>query len=158
MGREPSAGGGRVLVIVPMSISEANELVDRLHRHHKPATGGLFAVGLRQDGVRVGAAIVGRPVARMLQSGTTAEVVRVAVPEGVPNACSMLYGACARACKALGYTRLITYTLTSESGASLKGAGWKMAGPAGGGRWSRKSRPRLDLGPLEVKVRWEAPL
>lgn len=145
-------------MICPLSIKDANELVSRLHRHHKPVTGALFAIGLRQDGVRVGAAIVGRPVARMLQSGTTAEVVRVAVPEGVPNACSMLYGACARACKAMGYTRLITYTLSSESGVSLKAAGWKMAGKAGGGRWSRPSRPRLDLGPLEVKVRWEAPL
>ena len=108
------------------------------------------------DGSAVrGVAIVGRPSARMLQDGYTAEVVRVAT-DGARNACSMLYGACWRACRALGYQRLVTYTLPEEGGGSLRAAGWRCIGEAGGGSWSRKGRPRVDLHPTQVKMRWEA--
>ncbi len=68
----------------------------------------------------------------------------------------MLYGACWRAARALGWRKLITYTLEEEGGASLRGAGWKCIGQAGGGSWSRKTRPRVDQHPTQVKLRWEA--
>lgn len=144
--------------IRPLTITEANELVARFHRHHRPVVGALFAIGLEVDGSTVGAAIVGRPVARHLQDGRTAEVTRVVVPEGYKNACSMLYGASARAAKAMGYKRLLTYTLESEPGTSLKAAGWKQTLTTQGGSWSRSARPRFDEHPLEPKRRWEAPL
>ena len=100
-------------------------------------------------------AIVGRPVSRMLDDGNTLEVNRVAT-DGTKNACSALYGAARRATFALGYTRLVTYTLPEEGGASLRGAGFKLLGEAGGGSWSRTSRPRVDTAPLQGKFRWEA--
>lgn len=74
---------------------------------------------------------------------------------GVQNACSMLYGAAWRAARALGYQRCGTYTLPSEGGESLKAAGWRCLGEAGGGSWSCPSRPRVDHHPTQVKLRWE---
>jgi hypothetical protein len=116
---------------------------------------GLFAVACANDaGDVVGVAIVGRPLARMLQDGFTAEVTRVAT-DGTRNACSLLYGAAWRACRALGYRKLVTYTLPEEGGGSLRGAGWKCLGEAGGGKWSRADRPRVDAHPTQVKMRWE---
>lgn len=70
--------------------------------------------------------MAGRPVARGLDDGHTIEVVRLAT-DGTPNACSMLYGACWRAARALGYVRGVTYTQTDESGASLRASGWTLA-------------------------------
>lgn len=51
--------------------------------------------------------------------------------------------------------RLITYTLAEEGGASLRASGFRCIGEAGGGRWSRESRPRVDTHPLQVKLKWE---
>ena len=127
------------LEVVPMTIADARRWVDRVHRHHRAPVGGLFAVGLARGERVVGAAIVGRPVSRMLQDGWTAEVTRVAVREGVRNGCSKLYGAAWRAARALGYRRLVTYTLDTEPGASLRAAGWRILGEAGGGSWNRPS-------------------
>ena len=106
----------------------------------------------------VGVAVVGRPVARMLDDGHTLEVVRVAT-DGSPNACSCLYAAAWQAAKALGYRRLVTYTQESESGASLRAAGWRVvaARPPTPG-WSRPSRPRPDHGVDRIaRLRWQAP-
>lgn len=142
------------LSIVPITQREAFAFVQRVHRHHRPPRGSLVQLAASQDGEIVGVAIVGRPVSRMLQDGWTAEVTRVAT-DGTPNACSILYGAAWRAVRALGYRRLVTYTLPEESGASLRGAGWRCIGQAGGGSWSRTDRPRVDLHPLQIKLRWE---
>lgn len=108
------------------------------------------------DGEIRGVAIAGRPVARMLDDGETLEVIRVAT-DGERNACSMLYGAVRRAAVALGYRRVITYTLPEEGGASLRGAGFRCVGEAGGGTWNRKGRERTDTHPTQVKLRWEYP-
>lgn len=143
------------LELVPCTLRDANTFVALNHRHHRPPQGGLFAVACAEGTTVVGVAIVGRPVARLSQDGFTAEVTRLATL-GHPNACSMLYGACWRAARALGWRRLITYTLAEEGGASLRAAGWRLIGEAGGGSWSRGSRPRVDAHPLQQKLRWEA--
>lgn len=140
------------MTVAPCTIKDAAVFIRAHHRHHRPPTGGLFAVAVEVDGVVVGVAVVARPVARLAQDGTTAEVVRLAT-DGTRNACSMLYGACWRAARALGYRRLITYTLATEPGDSLRGAGWKLIGEAGGGKWSRPSRPRDDDHPTQTKLR-----
>lgn len=142
------------LRVVPISLAEANEFVRQNHRHHRPVPGCKFTVAVAEEGRIVGVAIVGRPVSRMLDDGWTLEVNRTCT-DGTKNANSMLYGACWRAAKALGYRRLITYTLPEEGGASLKAANWKCIGEAGGGSWSRKERPRVDLHPTQAKLRWE---
>ena len=143
------------LKIVPSSIRAANEFVRLHHRHHGGVQGAKFALAVAdENGAVLGIALVGRPVARLLDDGTTLEVTRVAT-DGSPNACSALYGAARRE---LGYRKIITYTLASELGTSLKAAGWKLTAESEGGSWSRPSRPRLDTQPTEPKKRWEATL
>lgn len=143
------------LQIVPISYREAAEFVRVHHRHHQAPQGCKFCIGLAAGADVVGVAIVGRPVSRMLQDGWTAEIVRLCVLDGVKNGCSMLLGASWRAARAMGYRRIITYTLQDEGGASLRGAGFTLIGQAGGGSWSRESRPRVDTHPLQQKIRWE---
>lgn len=143
------------LYLSPITLREANAFVARHHRHHKPTRGCIVTLAVSDEtGVR-GVAIVGRPVARRLQDSWTAEVNRVCT-DGARNACSMLYGAAWRAVKALGYKRLVTYTLPEESGASLRAAGWRCIGEAGGGNWNKTSRPRVDSDHQQLKLRWEA--
>jgi hypothetical protein len=143
------------LLIVPTSIRDAQAFCDQHHRHHRAPVGGLFAVGVAEDSTVHGVAIVGRPVARGNDDGFSAEVTRVAT-DGAGNACSMLYAACWRAARALGYRKLITYTLSSESGTSLRAAGWRIVGEVRGRSWSCDSRPRVDRHPMQNKLRWEA--
>lgn len=143
------------LEIIPIGLDEANEFVRQNHRHHQPVVGHKFSIGVVNGEKVVGVAIVGRPVSRRLDNGLTLEVTRVAT-DGTKNACSILYGACRRAAFALGYRRLVTYTLASESGASLRAAGWKIMAESPGGSWSVPSRPRVDKHPLQAKIRWEA--
>jgi hypothetical protein len=143
------------LAIVPMTIREAQAFVDRVHRHHRAPRGARFALGLACGTTIVGVALVGRPVARGLDDGWTVEVLRVAVVDGMRNACSQLYGAAWRAARALGYRRAITYTLATEPGTSLRGAGWRCVGSVDGRSWSCPSRPRVDLYPEQAKLRWE---
>lgn len=141
--------------ITPLPLDEANAFVARHHRHHGAVRGYKFALAVATpDGEVRGVAIVGRPVSRVLDDGLTLEVTRLTT-DGTRNAASCLYGACRRAAFALGYKRLITYTLPSEGGASLRGSGWRVIGEAGGGSWSRPSRPRVDKHPKQAKLRWE---
>ena len=142
------------LMLVPCTISDASAFVAQHHRHHRPPQGGLFAVSVAEGESVVGVAIVGRPVARRMQDGWTAEVTRLATT-GERNACSMLYRAAWRACRALGYRRLVTFTLVAEPGTSLRAAGFKEIGRTGGKSWSVPSRPRVDKHPLQERIRWE---
>jgi len=66
--------------------------------------------------------VVGRPVGGANQD-LWVEVTRCCTDE-TRNACSFLYGAAARAAKALGFIRIQTYILAAEDGASLKASGW----------------------------------
>jgi hypothetical protein len=143
--------------LVPITLKEANAFVAVHHRHHKPVVGHKYSIGIAVDGQVRGVVIVGRPVARRLDNGWTLEVNRCCT-DGVKNGCSALYGAAWRAAKALGYKRLITYTLPEEGGPSLRGAGWKCIGGKGGGNWNVKSRPRIDTAHLlqGQKLLWEA--
>lgn len=143
-----------LLEIVPCDLSEANAFVVQHHRHHKPVIGHKFSLAV-SDGLAIrGVAIVGRPVARMLQDGETLEVTRVAT-DGSINACSALYAACWRTARAMGYRRLVTYILAEELGTSVRAAGWKEIGKAGGGSWHRENRPRVDKHPTQGKIRFE---
>jgi hypothetical protein len=144
-----------MLALTPITLQEANAFVSEHHRNHKPVVGHKFSIAVSEGDTVRGVAIVGRPVARRLDDGWTLEVNRVAT-DGARNACSMLYGAAWRACKAMGYKRLITYTLPDEGGASLRAAGWRLVGEAGGGNWNVKTRPRVDSDHQQLKLRWEA--
>jgi hypothetical protein len=145
------------LVIVPITLDEANAMVANLHRHHRPVQGHKFSIGVASGESIVGVAIIGRPVARGNDDGMTLEVNRCCT-DGTRNACSMLYGAAWRAAKAMGYRRLITYTLPAEGGSSLRAAGWKLIGERGGGNWNTPARPRIDTDAAlrGQKLLWEA--
>jgi len=138
----------------PLTIRAATKFVAAHHRHHDPPRGAKFCLGAWRNGELVGVAMVGRPVSRMLDDGLTAEVIRVAT-DGTRNACSFLYGAAKRAAQAMGYRKVVTYTLDTESGASVRAVGWNRVGVAGGGSWNVPSRPRVDHHPTQQKIRWE---
>jgi hypothetical protein len=140
---------------VPITLRSANAFVAAHHRHHKPARGCIFTAGVEEDGRLCGVATVGRPVARLLQDGRTAEVTRLCT-DGTRNACSFLLGLCRRVALSLGYHRLITYTLPDEGGASLRAAGFVQAATTGGGSWDKPSRRRQDKAPTCPKFRWES--
>lgn len=143
------------LNLQPLTIQEANAFVAEHHRHHGPVLSAKFAIGLN-DGERVvGAAIIGRPVSRVLDDTYTAEVTRLCVADGVKNGCSMLYAASWRAARAMGYRKLVTYILKSESGRSLSAAGWKCVGEVRAKTWHTPSRPRVDKTPRQGKLRFE---
>lgn len=138
----------------PISLREAREFVASHHRHHKPPQGHKFSVACTdEEGRVVGVAIAGRPVARHLDDGATLEVTRLCT-DGARNACSMLYAAIRRAAAALGYKRLLTYTLMQESGVSLKATGWTEDGVTQGDSWERRNRFRVDKAPTTPKRRW----
>lgn len=150
------------VTVVPLTLPTANRLVTLLHRHHAPIPGGFawWAVGAVTNSELVGCAIAGRPTNRNNDDGQTVEVLRVAT-DGTPNAPSALLGACARAARAIGAHRIITYTLDNESGSSLRGAGWTREadgitswwthpGVDGNGRVAAIDRPHM----AEPKVRW----
>lgn len=143
------------MTAVPMTQKQANEFIEKNHRHHGRVQGDIFRIGAQDaEGNIVGVMTVGRPVARGLQDGATVEVTRLCTT-GQENACSFLYSRAARVAKELGYKRIITYTLESENGASLRASGWTMTGLTGGGTWNRPNRVREDKAPTCLKQRWE---
>lgn len=146
------------LAITPVTLKTACAFVTTHHRHLAPPPGAKLAVGVRDFRGRLrGVALLGRPIARELDNGLTAEVTRVAT-DGCANACSALYGAVRRIAIAMGYTRVVTYTRTEEPGTSLRAAGWSLTTATRGGSWNRgarRPRSRTDTG---QKRRWEAVL
>lgn len=151
----------------PISIREANEYVELYHRHHGKKVGCRFAIGVYEKGKLHGVAICSNPVSRNADDGLTLEVSRVCT-DGTKNACSMLYGACARIAKEMGFKKIQTYILESEIGTSLKASGWKNEGEAGSPSWmfspsqrtkQRHSYEQLSFFPSkappeEMKQRW----
>ena len=145
----------------PITLTDARMFVANHHRHHRPPPGGLFAIAAARESELVGVIIVGRPVSRHMDDNLTAEVTRCAT-DGTKNACSILYGAAWRSARELGYRRMITYTLPSEGGASLRACGWKSEPqPPGGRKWSARAGAssrgrgsRANDHPCVDKTRW----
>lgn len=148
-------GESRLFRVVPLTLKQANALVARLHRHHKPVQGHRFSIGVRRGRSLIGAAIVGRPGARRTAQYRIAEVTRL-VSDGTPNVCSALYSACARAAQAMGFDAIQTFILEQEPGTSLKASGWKFLRITKGGNHNRPSRGgrRRDQ-PECKKQKWE---
>src|SRR5713226_1085903 len=144
------------LFVVPCTIGEANAYVQQMHRHHGSIALARLAFAVADEtGLVRGVALVGRPCNTYLDDDWTLEVRRVCT-DGCPNACSLLYGAAWKAAKAIGYRRLVTYTLPEEGGASLRAVGWKPVLGCGGRPWNHKKRVRQES-PLFLtkKTRWE---
>jgi len=143
-----------MLQLQPITYGEACRFIDKHHRHHLPPQGWKFGIAVNDGSNVVGVVTVGRPVSRHLDDGWTLEVTRCCT-DGTKNAASKLYGAAQRAAFALGYKRVITYTLQSEDGTSLYASNWRLLGAAGGGSWNCESRPRVDKAPTTQKQLWE---
>lgn len=138
----------------PLTLAQANALVSQLHRHHKPTRGHRFSIGAYAGDAAVGAVIVGRPVARMVDQYAVCEVTRL-VTDGTRNACSFLYARAAQAAQAMGFARIQTYTLPEEGGVSLRASGWECEGTTSHHAVGWQSREgRRDDQPTCVKVRW----
>lgn len=141
------------LKAVPLELKQANEFVDNLHRHHDSVHRDKFRLGCEIDGKLVGVVQLARPVSRILDDGKTIEVVRMCT-DGTKNVCSFLYSRAARIAQEMGYSKIITYILDSESGASLKASGWHKEAVTHGHNWSCKTRPRNTTAPTCNKQRW----
>jgi len=150
------------LELCPVTLKEANLFVKNFHRHNKPVArnGGKFAIGATYGDELVGVAIVGNPISATFMDGYTAEVLRACTrPDAPKNTNSFLYSACWRAWRAMGGKKIVTYTLQTESGASLKGAGWKIIAsvkPTKPG-WGKKDHIKRNWQPVQgqMKFRWE---
>jgi len=172
------------LMLQPISLREANSYIAKWHRHHGGVAGHKFSIACVKDGAiaddgaltdntfagislsdgdiagsalvdstLAGVVIAGRPVSRRQDDGYTLEITRLCT-DGTENACSFLYGAAVRAARAMGYRRVITYTLETENGTSLKAAGFTFDGITAGGSWDSPSRRRTDKSPTAPKKRW----
>ena len=147
------------LDIRPITLGEAKEFVRQHHEHNPPPAGWRFGASIWNWQTLIGVAMVGRPVARMLDHKTIVEVNRLCVRRDVPdglrwNACSQLYGWAAREARKRGFAKIVTYTLESELGTTLRAAGWGMEHLTRGGTWDRPSRHRQDKSSTGCKVRW----
>tara|TARA_Y100000593_G_scaffold23111_1_gene45886 strand:+ start:198 stop:677 length:480 start_codon:yes stop_codon:yes gene_type:complete len=153
--------------VIPLTLKSANAYVEDFHRHNKPCVGHRFSIGALDENENiVGVAIIGRPVARMLDDGLTAEVNRLCTNDDSPkNVCSFLYARAWRIWQQMGGERMITYTLQSENGSSLKGAGWKIVGKTNKNDfWN--TRKKTNVGYVseraeqdvdgQLKFRWQA--
>lgn len=146
------------MMIAPCELREAAEFIRQHHRHHRPPQGHRWSLkAINGDGQTVGIAVVGRPVGRHQQDGETVEITRLCT-DGTPNAVSFLVGAVKRVARAMGFKRLISYTLESENGASWRASGMTQTGTTAGGAWSGTygdGKCRANVHPLEPKRRWE---
>ena len=138
--------------IKPITFRQASDFINLYHRHHNATVGHKFSVGLYEGEQIIGCAVCGRPVSRYLDDGLTCEINRLCT-DGTYNACSMLYGACCRIAKDMGYRKIITYILQSEPGTSLKANGFLCDGEAGGTHWTGERNKGQEI-PAEMKTRW----
>lgn len=142
-----------MLVIRPIHLAQAKIFVEKYHRHNIPPVGGKFAIACWNNDELCGVAICGRPVSRYSDDGNTLEIYRNCT-DGTRNACSKLYGACQRIARDMGYRKIITYTLASENGASLKAANFRNCGEAGGKEWTGSRKRNYYIAPHEMKTKW----
>ena len=142
----------------PVTLRTAQDFVREHHRHNEPPKGHKFSIGLTDGGKLIGVVIVGQPIARRQCDGFTAEVTRCCVMNDNRNANSRLYAAAIQAARAMGYRRILTYTLPEESGASLRAVGFRQDGMTRYNTtgWDMPSRPRRtpERYPVGPKVRW----
>ncbi len=155
----PAAEGAGIkmqtrVFIRPIELADANTFVGLHHRHHKPVVGHKFSIAAIANAEIVGVAIIGRPVARLENFKTTLEVTRLCT-NGHPNACSALYAAAARIGKEMGYCKIQTFILDTESGISLKASGWELDRLTRGGQWKHTDgKPRRTDQPTCKKYKW----
>jgi hypothetical protein len=149
--------------VTPLTLKEANEFVDHHHSHNKRVQGYKFAIGAIYDGKLVGVSICGRPISATLDNKKTIELLRSCVLDDAPkNTNSFLYGRSWRVAEAMGYKKMITYTLIREKASACKAIGMKIVGQTKDSTkaWAHKEKKdgikRLAQEIYkELKYRWE---
>lgn len=141
--------------IIPIKLKDANQFIEKYHRHNKPVVGHIFCIGLEKDDELIGVGIAGRPIARYLDNGRIIEITRVCVKDGNKNGSSKLYRRLHRIAQLMGYEKVITYTLARESQSSMKAINAIKECEIKGQEWNRKSRERKSQDVyIEDKIRW----
>lgn len=148
------------LEIGKVTFPVAKEFIREHHHHCGPPQGWKYGAALFNGDDMVAVMTAGRPGSRHLDAQGCMEITRVCVkdvePHGlVANACSILYGYACREAFKRGYERVVTYTKKSESGASLRAAGFVPVAVSQGGEWGRPGRPRRSGRNTVPKIRWE---
>jgi hypothetical protein len=149
--------------VVPMTLREANEFVDKYHSHNKRVQGYKFAIGAVYQDSLVGVAICGRPISATLDDKKTIELLRSCVIDNAPkNTNSFLYGRSWRVASAMGYKKMITYTLTEERASACKAIGMKIVSQTKDSTNAWKQKEKRDGIKREsqeiykkLKYRWE---
>lgn len=151
----------KLLKVVPLSLKQANEFVTKHHRHNKRCAGHKFSLGAMFQDHLVGVVIVGRPVARKLDKDLTLEISRNCVLDEAPKGtCSFLYAKAIKVWQSMGGKKIITYTVESESGASLRAVNFENTAtsrrfPKHHKGWrTRDNREHQDV-QLQLRLRWE---
>ena len=142
-----------MLTIRPIHIKQANEFIRNYHRHNLPVVGGKFAISCYDESRLCGVAVCGRPTSRRLDDGITLEIYRNCT-DGTYNACSKLYGGCVRVARAMGYEKVITYTLDSENGASVRASNFICEGKAGLKYPTGTRQKKYTVSPAEYKRKY----
>ena len=149
------------LTCVPLTLKDANKFVNQYHRHNKDCRGHRFSIGAIYKNELVGVAIIGRPIARKIDQKVIAEVLRNCVkPDAPKGTCSFLYAKAIQAWQVLGGKKIITYTLETEKGSSLKAVSFKEVSktPVFKYGWTNRKNRILPETQKVRKVRWEKEL
>lgn len=144
--------------VTPVTLKDALNFVRKNHRHCTAPQGHKYSIGIKASDTLIGVVIASTPKARALDDGRTLELNRICCDPAYRNAVSMVCGAAIRAARAMGYYRIVTYTLPQESGSSMRAIGFQQDGitsarPTG---WNCRSRPRSlpEKYPNTEKIRW----
>jgi hypothetical protein len=86
--------------VVDLSLKDAEEFLSKHERHYKSPAEPICAIGVADSGGLHGAAILGR------RENAVGELAHIYV-DGASHGYSLLYGACWRALKALGYEKAV---------------------------------------------------
>ncbi|MCP1161243.1 MULTISPECIES: XF1762 family protein [Bacillus] len=143
------------LQTIPITLKIAQEFISKFHRHNQAPQGHKFSIGLWDHDVLIGVIIAGSPVARHNNNGFTLEITRCCLKSSIyRNGISKMIGSVYQVAKAMGYTKIITYTLDHESGDSLKSCGFELEAITSGGSWNSTARKRENKAPTTPKKRW----
>jgi hypothetical protein len=134
-----------MLSLKPITFKDACIFVNENHLHLKAPQGYKFAISAAIDDDIVCVIMIGRPLNRNLDDGSTLEILRLA-GKFINNSSSFLVAAGLKVCKNLGYKRLITYIRADEKGHVYKMMGFAAAPKTIGRIWHKNNTlPFPDL-------------
>lgn len=110
--------------VTRLNLRESQGIIEKYHRHSKPLKRHIFSIGAIKNSHCVGVLTVGRPSSALTRYSSYIEIKRVCVMGEHKNAASFLIGHACNACFSMGYSTILSYTQSWESGSSLLGSGF----------------------------------